>query len=91
MYVYNPRQIYNNIYLLFSEYLSFIDKSFINLGFLINLAKIYSIIIKDLNFFSEKKTNIGLFNLYTPLFVSLYLNSNFALTNKMLLINMKLE
>jgi len=69
MYVYSPRCIYNNIFLLYIEYLSFIDDSFIYAKFLTKTAKIYSIIIKELNFFSEKKTNMGLFNLSAYLHV----------------------
>lgn len=69
MYVYNPRCVYNNIFLLYIEYLSFIDDSFIYSKFLTKTAKIYSLIIKELNFFSEKKTNMGLFNLSAYLHV----------------------
>jgi len=69
----------------------FIDRSFILFGFFTQLAKIYYILIKDLNYFSERKTNIGLFNLYVGLLVSVYINGKFVSVNKMLPKNMKLD
>lgn len=65
MYVYDYRYIYNNLYCLFCEYLVFIDKNLLLFGYYTKIAKIYYIIIKELNFFSEQKTNTGLFNLHS--------------------------
>lgn len=82
--------IYDNIYLLFDEYLINIDRNAITSGYQTKLSKIYNIIIKDLNTFSDRKTNIGLFNLSTNLILTFYLNGLNSISNKMVPRNAKL-
>ena len=91
MYVNNYREIYNNLFNLFSEYLISIDRSFLMFGFYTSLAKIYYIIIKELNTFSERKTNIGLFNLKSNLLILINIDSKLESINRMLPKNMKID
>lgn len=56
---------FNNIYKL-------IDNSFIKKGFLSKKLNIFYFIIKDMNIFSEIKTNLGLFNLKKFLNINIY-------------------
>lgn len=90
MYVYGSKHVYYNLYTLFFDYLVCIDKNLLNLGFFTGIAKIYYIIIKELTYFSEQKTNIGLFNLNNSLLVSCHLSSKNQNINKLLPKNMKL-
>lgn len=89
MYVSGSKNVYKNIFCLFFDYLSCIDKNLLSFGFYTKIAKIYYIIIKELTFFSEQKTNIGLFNLHNNLLISCYFNGKTSV-NKMLPKNMKL-
>lgn len=89
MYVYGNRNVYNNLYYLFSQYIANMDQNYLSLGYYTKIAMIYYIIIKDLNFFSERKTNIGLFHLRTKLIVSIYITGHSYLINNMLPRNLK--
>jgi len=89
MYVFGGRHVYNNLYYLFSEYLYDMDPNYLMFGYYTNIAMIYYVVIKDLNLFSERKTNSGLFNIKTKLIVSIYIKGHNGLVNKMLPKNMK--
>jgi len=90
MCISKPMLIYDNTYLLFDEYLVNIDRNAITSGYQTKLSKIYYIIIKDLNTFSDRKTNIGLFNLSTHLILTFYLNGLESSINRMIPRNAKL-
>jgi len=90
MYIVHPMIVYENTHLVFDEYLINIDRNAIVSGFYTKSAKIYYIILKDLNSFPERKTNIGLFNLSTNLLITLYLSNSSAVINKLLPKNAKL-
>lgn len=90
MYVCGYKNIYNNIYCLFFEYLINIDKNLVTFKYYLNVTKFYYILVKELTFFSERKTNIGLFNLYSNLLIMLNFSSKNLILNKILTKNMKL-
>jgi hypothetical protein len=50
-----------------------LDKSFSKKGFFCKNLNVFFYIIKDVNVFSELKTNLGLFNLKQPLHLNMYL------------------
>ena len=64
-----------------------LDKEYLNFDL---KDSTYSVTIKDMNIFSEKKTNLGLFNLKDDLNLRFYLNSTNPLAVKLYLNNMKL-
>ena len=53
--------IYEQIFYLVNDLLPRIDRSYLNFGIFSKDSKIFYLVIKDLNVFSEKKTNLGLF------------------------------
>jgi hypothetical protein len=61
------RDILPNFMFLVTEFVFRADKSFIRSGIFNKDLQIFYIIIKDMNLFSEKKTNLGLFQLYQDL------------------------
>lgn len=68
-----------------------IERSYISSGILSNELKIFYIIIKDLNIFSEKKTNLGLFALQNNLNIKLFCTGYDFIGSKILLRSMKLN
>lgn len=67
------------------------ERSYISFGILSSEPKIFYIIIKDLNIFSEKKTNLGLFSLKNNLDLKLFCTGYDLIASKILLRNMKLN
>ena len=89
MFVFGNRFIYSNLYILYNNYYIFIDYSFLNLFYKGFLSNIYCINLKKLNYFSERKTNLGLFYLLTNLVILVFLSSNIKSINSMFLKNTK--
>jgi hypothetical protein len=86
---------YKNIYFIFfyflNNILSNIDKTFIKSGFFSKRLNIFYFIIKDMNFFSEIKTNLGLFNLKSSLIVNIYILGLDFNKSKILIKNFKIN
>lgn len=85
-----PRNLYNNLYKFVNEYIYFIDKNYLIYQYMTKNCSIYKIIVKDLNFFSDRKTNIGLFNLHENLIIDIYIDNNYILMNKLCMQNTKI-
>ncbi len=68
---------YSIIFFLLNDILPYLPKAFIK-SFFFNYLKFYlfSMYIMDVNIFSEKKTNLGLFSLEDPLIFTFYLKCN---------------
>ena len=66
------KDIYIMLFYFTNNILKNIDSSFINKGFLSKKLNIFFFIIKDMNIFSEIKTNLGLFNLKKSLNINIY-------------------
>lgn len=49
------------MFVLINDLLPKVDKSYLTSGLFSKEAKIYYLVIRDMNVFSEKKTNLGLF------------------------------
>jgi len=71
--------------------LNIIDKIYLKYGILNKKLNILFIVLKDLTLFSEKKTNIGLFNLENFLNLHLYFSGGDINTSKILLKNFKIN
>jgi hypothetical protein len=72
MVIFKKSNIYFFLYFFFNNIGKNLDKSFIQKGFFSKNLNIFYYIIKDMNIFSELKTNLGLFNLKKPLNIHLY-------------------
>lgn len=91
MLIIGNRYVYNNLFLFFNEYVSNIDRNSITSGYYSKNVAIYYILVKDLNSFSERKTNLGLFNLSSSLSVYIHLHDNNSYASSCILPpNMKL-
>ena len=71
--------------------MSIVDKVFFNYGIFSKRLNILYIVLKDLTLFSEKKTNMGLFNLENFLNLHLYFSGGDINSSKILLKNLKLK
>jgi len=72
MIIYNIQDISFLLYFFFNNIGKNLDFAFIKKGFFSKNLNIFYFIIKDMNIFSELKTNLGLFNLKKPLNIHLY-------------------
>lgn len=70
--IHKPKDIYVLLFFFINNIIKNIDNTYINKGFLSKNLNIFFIIIKDMNIFSEIKTNLGLFNLKNPLNINIY-------------------
>jgi hypothetical protein len=64
-----------------------VEKNLLKMGVLDRRLNIFFILLKDLNVYSELKTNLGLFNIKRPLNIKLYLNGGDWTNGKLLLNN----
>lgn len=88
----NYKEIYFLFYYFINNILVNIEKIFIKKGFYSKHLNIFYFIIKDINIFSEIKTNLGLFNLKTALNFNIYiLGGDYHTTTTLLLKNFKLD
>lgn len=69
----NNKDIYLLLYYFLNNILINIEKSYIKKGFYSKQLNIFYFILKDVNIFSEIKTNLGLFNLKIPLNFTIYI------------------
>ena len=83
------RDIYYSLYILFNNILINIEKNMLKLGVLNRNLNLFFIIVKDLNIYSELKTNLGLFNIKRPLNIKLFFSGCDYKASKILLNNLK--
>lgn len=85
MCVTKVNEIYSNLYTLFNEYICSMDYSHIVFNSYKKMQNISYTLITDLNYFSEKKTNLGLFNLEGDLLLRIYFSQENSIINKIFL------
>lgn len=83
--------IYEHLFFFINDLLPRIDKPYLNYGIFSKDAKVFYIVIKDLNVFCEKKTNLGLFFLENALNLQLFCNGLDLYGTKLLLRNLKIN
>jgi hypothetical protein len=69
----------------------FLDKNYIFTGIFSYKLNILYLIIKNLHIFSDKKTNLGLFNLYNPLSLHIFFKGGNINSSKIILKNLKIK
>ncbi len=70
------KEIYWILYKINNDLIYNVDNDFLEKGNSRNNMNIFFFIIKDLNIYSELKTNLGLFNILLPLNINIYINNN---------------
>lgn len=83
--------LYSVLFFIVNDLFFGIDKSFLKNGIFSKDLNIFYIILKDLNFFSEKKTNLGLFNLKSSLHIHLFIKGCFVTEGSLLLKSFKIN
>lgn len=78
----NKKDIYFILFFFFNEIFINIDKNLLNFGFLNKKFNIFYFLFKDLNVYSELKTNTGLFNIKKPLTLHIYFKGCDLISNK---------
>lgn len=78
----DQKGIYSLFFYFLNNVFFIIEKSFLKKGFFSKKLNIFYYIIKDMNFFSEIKNNLGLFNLKSALILNIYiLGADFKKSN----------
>jgi hypothetical protein len=85
----NKKNISFILFLFFNNIGKNLDPSFIKKDFFSKELNIFYFIIKDMNIFSELKTNLGLFKLNKPLNIHIYFLGVDYLSTKIYLNNYK--
>lgn len=70
----NQKDIYFLLYFFFNNIIVNVEKNLCSFGLLNKKLNIFYFILRDINIYSELKTNMGLFNIKVPLNVNLYLS-----------------
>lgn len=83
--------VYNNIFFLINDLLPKVDSFYLSTGVYSNNLKIFYLLLKDLNVFTEKKTNLGLFSLKKHFNMFLYFEGVDITYIKLFNKNMKLN
>jgi hypothetical protein len=87
----NKKQIYNILFYYLNDYIIILDKVYYKYGVFSSRLNILYIVLNDLTIFSEKKTNMGLFNLQDSLNLHMYFSGGDINTSKLLLQNLKMN
>ena len=85
------KEAYSALFFLINDVLPFMGKNYVKKGIFSRSLNILYMVLKDLTVFSDKKTNLGLFNLKNPLSLRLFVTGGDAFAGKMLLKNLKLK
>jgi len=88
-FVVREKELYSFLYFFLNDFLSSIERSFLSAGLVSADKKIFYIVLRDMNVFSERKTNLGLFFLKSPLNVNLFCTGLDLLSAQILLKNLK--
>lgn len=88
----NKSDVFNALLFMSNDVFAFLDLSYISakMSRKADNTFIISYILKDMNLFVEKKTNVGLFNLRDPLNMKLFIFSSSDLSPKILLQSFKI-
>jgi hypothetical protein len=87
----NNKEIYNILFYYLNDYLSILDKVYFKSGVYSLKLNILYIVLKDLTIFSEKKTNMGLYNLEDSLNLHMYFSGGDIKISKIFLKNLKIN
>ena len=87
----NKKEVYSILNFYFNDFLSILDKVYFKYGVYSMKLNILYIVLKDLTIFSEKKTNMGLFNLEDSLNLHIYFSGGDINSSKLILRNMKIN
>jgi hypothetical protein len=74
-----------------NDFLSILDKIYFKYGVYSMKLNLLYIVLKDLTIFSEKKTNMGLFNLEDSLNLHIYFSGGDINSSKLILRNIKIN
>jgi hypothetical protein len=85
------KDVYLYLFYYVNDFLSMIDKIYFKYGIFSMKLNILYIVLKDLTIFSEKKTNMGLFNLEDSLNLHLYFSGGDVNSSKLILNNSKIN
>jgi hypothetical protein len=85
------KEVYSYLFYYLNDFLSMIDKIYFKYGIFSNKLNILYIVLKDLTIFSEKKTNMGLFNLENSLNLHLYFSGGDINSSKLIMKNCKIN
>ena len=89
--IFQNKNLYEHLFFLINDLLPYIDRSYLKYGVYSKEFKIFYLVIKDLNVFCEKKTNLGLFFLESSLNFQFFCNGVDLYGTKLLLRNLKLN
>jgi hypothetical protein len=81
----NKHYIYKFLLYILNDFIPMTDKNYLSSGIFSDKLTIFYLILKDLNVFSEKKTNLGLFVLKNNLNLKLFCTGAGILSNRILL------
>jgi len=85
------KEIYSSLFFYLNDILSIIEPKYIMSGIFSKRLNIFYLVLKDLNLFSEKKTNLGLFFLNHSLSFHLCIKGGNVFFSKILLKNLKIK
>lgn len=89
--VLSKKEIFHSLFFLINDIFSYIDQNLLSSGIYSKSMNVYYIVLKDLNIFSERKTNLGLFNLNSTLNLNIFLNGCSVKESYILLRTLKLN
>jgi len=85
------KEVYGNMYFVINDLIKKIDEVYWRTGIYSKELNIFYITILDLSIFSEKKSNLGLFNLKKYLNIHLFFNGVDIKTMKIVIKNLKMS
>jgi len=88
--IFQDKEIFNKLFFIINDLLYRLDNNFINFGIFSIKLNIFYLSITDLNIFSEKKTNLGLFNLKQNLDFKFFCTGFDIQNSKVLFRNLKI-
>lgn len=83
--VLNKRDLYRNFFFILNDIIYCMDTNYFSYSFYKENFYVYFMSIKDMNIFSEKKTNLGLFNLKDFLNIKVFIAARDIKSAKLLL------
>lgn len=81
--------LFNTLSILINDFFFKVDSNLLKKGVYCSNKNIFFLVLKDMNIFSEKKTNLGLFNLHSDLNIHIFVKGGSFFINKNLLKNFK--
>lgn len=87
----SKKHVYSCLFFIVNDLLPCVDFLYLKNGIFSENLKIFYLIIKDVNIFTEKKTNLGLFSLEKNLNIHLYMEGVDLNSMHLFLCNLKLK